>query len=145
MAYEGPRAAPTKYPNNPNKLSPEPTSPHPVPAVYLTLKTNEPRDEQIARVTDVPGHDATLFAARLYLKLLMRGRRRRSVVQLVALKAALPQLGRTLGRLPLGAALLGPASGAATFAASPFPEGFVASEPGAFTFGVTMPPVPMPW
>ena len=26
---EGPRAAPTKYPNNPNKLSPEPTFPYP--------------------------------------------------------------------------------------------------------------------
>ena len=28
MAPEGPRAESTKYPNNPNKLSPEPTSPH---------------------------------------------------------------------------------------------------------------------
>jgi len=28
MAHEGPPAEGTKYPNNPNKLSPEPTSPH---------------------------------------------------------------------------------------------------------------------
>jgi len=28
MAPAGPRAASRKYPNNPNKLSPEPTSPH---------------------------------------------------------------------------------------------------------------------
>jgi len=28
MGREGPPAEPTKYPNNPNKLSPEPTSPH---------------------------------------------------------------------------------------------------------------------
>jgi len=40
MGREGPRAAPTKYPNNPNKLSPEPTLPH--------LPPNPPHDEQNA-------------------------------------------------------------------------------------------------
>jgi hypothetical protein len=38
MAPEGPPAEPTKYPNNPNKLSPEPTLPH--------LPPNTPHDEQ---------------------------------------------------------------------------------------------------
>ena len=65
------------------------------------------------------------------------------------------QLGRTLPRRAFGPALFGPAlfaeplpaaSGAAACpAASPFPDGFGASEPGAFTEGVIVPPKPMPW
>lgn len=129
MARAGPWTGRTKYPNNPNKLSPAPTYPH-------TLETRKPTttcDEQSS---------SRIRAARI------RHALRSSHAQSAALRCA--QLGRTLPRRAFGpalfaGALLASAGAAACPAASPFPAGFGASEPGAFTAGVAVPPMPMPW
>ena len=127
MARAGPGTGHTKYPNNPNKLSPAPTYPH-------TLETRK----QQRRATSRAHHESGLLgfvthSARRTLNLLRSA-----------------QLGRTLPRRAFGpalfaGALLASAGAAACPAASPFPAGFGASEPGAFTAGVAVPPMPMPW